>query len=258
MKLDKALAADGEKLRALTGQDHGPWSVPYSEQGLRPEDFIRAARVPHSIKPGDYGPWTIERRQANDSILAEMTPRARSVLASVGYGMVGFPDYTLLRRHTIATLQQNGGEVVMEDSWRELQRHLPIWLEAKGRVLITGLGLGCVVRGLLLNPEVEAIDVVELDPRIIALTKPTLDDPRVMIVQGDALKVAIWGEWDYAWHDLWCEPSADGSSRLQMLHAALMAKYRDHVRFKQGAWMFPRWAMRTVPASKVFGGKLCR
>jgi hypothetical protein len=64
-------------------------------------------------------------------------------------------------------LEQDDGrvyEVVMEDSPRELRRHLPIWMHAHGRVLVTGLGLGCVVRGLLASPHVEYIDVAKSTP----------------------------------------------------------------------------------------------
>jgi spermidine synthase len=52
----------------------------------------------------------------------------------------------------------------MEDTLSELRRHTPIFMRAKGRLLVTGLGLG-VVRGLLAKPEVEHIDVVEIDRR---------------------------------------------------------------------------------------------
>jgi hypothetical protein len=36
----------------------------------------------------------------------------------------------------------------MNDFPQELKKHLDFVLRARGRVLVTGLGLGCVVRGL--------------------------------------------------------------------------------------------------------------
>src|SRR6185295_15069938 len=69
--------------------------------------------------------------------------------------------YTFLYRLTDATLHHDPpGEVVMEDTPFELQTHLGFVMHARGRVLVTGLGLGCVIRGLLANPSVEHITCI--------------------------------------------------------------------------------------------------
>jgi hypothetical protein len=128
----------------------------------------------------------------------------------------------------------------MEDSAPELRRHLPIWMRASGRVLITGLGLGCVVRGLLANPQVSYIDVVEIDADILrVIGKEFRKSSRIKLHHRDALTIEFpkYKKWDYAWHDLWME---EGNSKLQVLHAELMARFRERVRYQQGAWAFPR------------------
>jgi spermidine synthase len=149
----------------------------------------------------------------------------------------------LLRRWSYKSLHENEGEVVMEDSRHELQKHLAIWLNATGRVLVTGLGLGCVVRGLLASPQVEHITVVELDPQILRIVGHEFQfNPRVTLIRGDALTVQLTGQFDYAWHDLW----TDGDEHLQVLHAKLLARFRDQCRI-QGAWNLPRHFKRAMP-----------
>jgi hypothetical protein len=195
---------------------------------MRPNDYMLAARVPDSVQPQEVGAlWVIERVAFKDP---------------VAISLVGFPSQTVLRRWTEATIMR-GGEIVMEDSARELRKHLPIWMVAYGRVLITGLGLGCVVRGLLAKPEVTHIDVVELDADIIRAIGPEFaDNPRVTIHHADALEFpADFAEWNFAWHDIWCE----GNSGLDLLHARLFGRFARSV-MHQGAWAFPRWAARKL------------
>lgn len=210
---------------------------------MTPSDFLEAARVPRSLEPQTFGLWTIERRRAGETILGEL-----STDLGLPYGLVGWPDYTLLRRLTLASmhLEHVGGEVVMGDSLRELRHHLPIWLTARGRVLKTGLGLGCVVRGLLANPAVEHVDVVEIDADICRIIGAEFsDNPHVTLHHADALSWDFGARrWDYAWHDL----HSFDDRHLQLMHAELMARYLPAVAaHRQGAWAFPRETSRALP-----------
>lgn len=190
--------------------------------------FMDAARVPPTLAPQTFGLWAIQRVGPDPVIEA----------------FAGYPTVTMLRRTTLGTLHLEGGEVVMEDSQRELRKHLPIWMSARGRVLVTGLGLGCVVRGLLASRQVEHIDVVEIDPGIVAVVGPELAaDPRVHIHLADALEFPI-SKYDFAWHDLWTDRSAD-EPHLQCVHAKLIKRYWGAAK-RQGAWNFPRSVSRRL------------
>lgn len=208
---------------------------------MRPIDYLRAARCPPSLLPQEFGLWTITKKYA-----PEEEP-ARSMFRV----LIGGDTQTALERAVRVTtpvhpdfadevITCGRGEIVMEDSHVELKRHLPIWLAAHGRVLVTGLGLGCVVRGLLASPNVSHIDVIEIDPDIALIVgEEFVGNPRVTLKIGDALTLEPPGErWDFAWHDIWCEGSG-----LQKLHLELMGRYRDRVP-AQGAWMLPRFAKR--------------
>lgn len=199
---------------------------------MTPQDYIEAARVPRTILPQKFGLWSIERIPAGGQLVSPTQ-------FAINYARCGFPDYTILRHYTLACEMSHDAEIVMEDSRYELRKHLPIWIAARGRVLVTGLGLGCVVRGLLAKPDVDQIDVVEIDDDILRVIGPEFaKNPRVNLHHGDALKIDLPGKFDFAWHDLWKE--GDG---LQRLHAKLFIKYLRQCG-PQGAWAFPRFAAR--------------
>lgn len=160
---------------------------------MQTEAYLSAARCPPTLVPQAFGLWEIQRRERPPQEPAGATFRL----------LVGADHQTALCRMTEATLHQESGEVVMEDSLQELRRHMPVWLAARGRVLVTGLGLGCVVRGLLASPHVSHIDVIEIDRDILRIVGAEFSgNPRVRLIHDDALTCELpEGRWDIAWHD---------------------------------------------------------
>ncbi len=195
---------------------------------MTPESIIDACRVPETVPCCHRGIWEIRRQDVKYAY--------RKYLGQ-------YPSMTVLLKTTMATLHLDHGDVVMEDSERELKRHLPILLAAKGRILVSGLGLGCVVRGLLANPHVQHIDVVEIDDTILDLVGPEFrDNGRVTLHHADALKIK-WPRgkrWDFAWHDI-----HDDDGHLSLLH-----RYR-HCCHRQGAWMLPRFVKKLWPRELI-------
>ena len=65
-----------------------------------------------------------------------------------------------------------------------------------GRVLLLGAGDGLVLREILRWPTVQTVDLIELDPAVLALARRhplvqqlhqgSLDDPRLTVHHGDA------------------------------------------------------------------------
>ncbi len=157
--------------------------------------------------------------------------------------------YTQLFHLTTATLDKEPpGEVVMEDTPFELSKHLNFILRASGRILVTGLGLGCVVRGLLSNPAVEHVTCIEKSKDVLKLVQPFMPTERLTIIQADALE---WTKnnplrFDCAWHDLWTDRE-QGEPHLDVWHLKLMFNCRKMVRF-QGAWAFNREIRRKLRA----------
>lgn len=175
---------------------------------------------------------------------------AREVTAPKDGRMVKVPagTYTQLWRWTRETVQKRldsgagePGELVMTDSPDELNTHLAFMLRARGRVLITGLGLGCVVRGCLANPAVEHVVCIERDTEVIRMVKPHMPD-RCTVIQADAVRWARNNlprqRFDCAWHDLWSDPDKD-EPHLAVTHSSLFVACHGAVQF-QGAWAFPK------------------
>ena len=193
---------------------------------------IMTAMKAGTVPAGESGLWTIEKvtlQQANESVRGT-TP----VVVPAG-------TYTYLKRLTTATMFANPpGEIVMEDTPFELRTHLQFALQAHGRVLITGLGLGCIARGVLANPAVTDVTVVERSPDVLKLVRPYMPTERLTIIEADAIR---WTKrnripFDCAWHDLWTDREK-GEPHLDKWHAALLLNCRATVR-RQGAWSFDR------------------
>jgi hypothetical protein len=155
---------------------------------------------------------------------------------------------TLRRRATAEEVRDNhaGADLwtpVMSDTPAEIQGHFHAIAFGTGRVLVHGLGLGCVVSALLAKPDVTHIDVVEFDPEIVTTIGPYYDDPRVAIHRGDALTYD-WPDdarWDYAWHDIWSHISDRNLNPEEAEHGIsygmLFDRFADRVG-DQGAWAY--------------------
>jgi hypothetical protein len=153
--------------------------------------------------------------------------------------------YTQLWCQTEATMHLPYGVLVMQDTPEELATHLDFMLRANGRVLITGLGLGCVLRGCLANPNVESCTVVERDPHVLNLVAPHLPRDRFEIVKADATAYVAdmpANTFDCAWHDLWNDPARD-EDHLQVIHSGLICACTGKIAM-QGAWAFPHYLKR--------------
>jgi hypothetical protein len=128
----------------------------------------------------------------------------------------------------------------MSDTRAEIMEHGPIlnklWLaeEFQGvSVLINGLGLGVIARAAVINPGVERVDVVEINPKIAELVGPLIPSPKLHIHVANAFNIR-WPKgttWDLAWHDIW--PTISDENLPQM--AALHRKYGHRVGW-QGSW----------------------
>lgn len=129
----------------------------------------------------------------------------------------------------------------MTDTPDERRDHLPAvyaMAERGGRVLINGLGLGCVVGAALSFDHVERVDVVEINPDVIAAIGPHyLNDPRVVIYEEDAFEFSMQrsrqdARWDVVWHDIWPTICGDNLPEIMRLRRAFACRAGW-----QGAWV---------------------
>lgn len=206
--------------------------------------LLKAARADH-IPVAHSGPWHIKKIPQTSKLDVPM-PNAFGRRIWIEPGL-----HTYLYRYTEATLHTHG-DLVMKDTRDELETHLDFMLKARGRVLITGLGLGCVARGCLANPRVESVTVIERDPDVLRLVRPHFLTPAARLAQAGRYCIieACAIEWakntaerfDCAWHDLWSDPDAQ-EAHLSVIHSELLSLLCERVDF-QGAWAFPRTCKR--------------
>lgn len=195
-------------------------------------DAMKADRIP----AGWSGLWFITKASLTESTLSVRHTKPVNVPPG---------QYTFLYRVTDSTLYDDPpGEVVMEDTPFELQTHLGFVLQARGRILVTGLGLGCVVRGLLANPDVDHVLCIENSRNVLELIEPHMPSERLTIVEADALEWTAKNKepFDCAWHDLWTDRAA-GEPHLDHWHAALLMNCRRTIK-RQGAWAFDKQIKR--------------
>lgn len=143
----------------MTGNPHAPialvWDQPrqyYKSIGLDlPEQKKGRARIDHHVfEPGVRIPVVSIR----NALLMGMKPASLTT-----------PD-----RYRIINLHQ--GQVMwMSDSPQEVEQHVRQLANARGHVLVGGLGIGLAVSILATNPEVKSITVVEKSADIIAMVR---------------------------------------------------------------------------------------
>lgn len=159
----------------------------------------------------------------------------------------------------IYTMMKTKSTLWMSDTNAEARDHRQPYYKAKElgakRVLINGLGLGCILNAILSLDTVEHVDVVEFDPRVIKLVAPTYaNDPRVNIIEADAYVQAknwpVGTHWDVAWHDIWPNINEDNLPEMARLHRS----YGRRVTW-QGSWakdILESERRRTVSAPRRF------
>lgn len=204
--------------------------------------ILKSARA-ESIPEGHSGYWFIHKRKVKTD--TPSTHHGRDVICPAG-------TYTYLWRITDSGLAAGvPGDIVMEDTPFEIKTHMNFMLRANGNVLVTGLGLGCVVRGLLANPNVEHVTCIEKEKDVLDLVQPHMPTDRLTIIHADALEWTRKNKelFDFAWHDLWtCEESGEPS--LSFWHAECLMNCRSRVKY-QGAWAFPRSFQRFIKTKGV-------
>jgi hypothetical protein len=183
-------------------------------------NFQEICRV--DLPSGVSGIWKVEKfKFPEDNITQSSNPEIML------YAMASRPIppgiYTRLMRWTKMNAG-SGWKVIMSDTPPEIKDHYKVLSEARirgGRVLINGLGLGMVLKGVLSSPDVTCVDVVENSPDVIKLVAPAyLTDPRVNIHQGDAYNIE-WDEgtrWNVVWHDIWDDIRPDNLPEMKILH----------------------------------------
>ena len=131
------------------------------------------------------------------------------------------------------TRLHRGHTLVMSDTPAEMRDHYAPVRNASGICLINGLGIGMVLKNILLKPDVTKVYVIEISQELIDLVSPYYDDPRVEFICCDAYEYQPPKgiRYNMVWHDIWDTICEDNLPEMTKLHR----KYGRRTDW-QGSW----------------------
>ena len=161
------------------------------------------------IPEGERGEWRIENFEVTEA------QASRYNINCHGRPMFAGRYQRLMR----------GRAVVMSNTPQELNDHKPLIRNAKGHVLVNGLGLGIIASQVVVNEEVEHITIIEISEDVISLVAPTLQgrldlDDKITIIHADAFtyKPPKGIRYGAVWHDIWDAICSDNLEGMKKLH----------------------------------------
>jgi len=112
------------------------------------------------------------------------------------------------------------GSVVMSNTPDEISDFSRFARQAKGSILINGLGLGVLLKALLDKEDITDITVIEKSEDVIKLVANHYTDSRLNIIQADAFEyIPPKGKrYNYVWHDIWNDICTDNLKEMIILH----------------------------------------
>ena len=187
-----------------------------------------------TVPEGKSGIWSVEKFTVSQRD-AKFFNLRQAINSHRGYRPISHGKYTRLAR-------EGAWDAIMTDTPAEIRDHLDPIYEAKGYILINGLGLGVVLNACLKKKEVEHCTVVEKSEDVIKLVAPhyykKFGHKRLTIVQDDAftfnqpkLIKPPSGKFDMVWHDLWDNICVDNLPE----YTKLKRRYAKRTRW-QGCW----------------------
>jgi hypothetical protein len=126
------------------------------------------------------------------------------------------------------------GSLWMSDTDMEKRTNEGFVINAKGDVLIAGLGIGLIIAAVIDNPEVKSITVIERYQEVIDLVLPYLPgNSKLKVIAAD---INTWApepsqKFDTIYFDIWATISAGNYSEMKLLSR----KFRKYL--SKGGWL---------------------
>lgn len=162
-------------------------------------------KVEINVPDGKRGNWEVQSFDVEKQELSQMISMFKTGRA------VPEGRYKKLMRN---------GECIMSNTPDEICDFSRFVRNARGHVLLNGLGLGVVLKALLDREQVTYITVIEQSADVIALVSPTYSNKRVEIIHGDAFdyKPSKGVRYGAVWHDIWDNICGDNLPEMHKLH----------------------------------------
>lgn len=138
-----------------------------------------------------------------------------------------------LPEKAVPFLYKRGNPVpIMPGNQSMRTRHNIFMAQARGDVLLTGLGFGMIANAAARLPQVNSVTVVEIDKHLVRMMQPQLL-PKVKVEIADAWRWTPRFDhlYDVIWHDIWSELNI---AVVLSSHLDIMGRYGAWL--KDGGW----------------------
>lgn len=105
----------------------------------------------------------------------------------------------------------------MSNTLMEVVTHKEAINQAKGNILVAGLGLGMFLTAIKDKKEVTKITVVEKSSDIIKLIGKYYQDEKIEIINEDIFNFKTDDEFDLIWIDIWADICSDNLKEMEKL-----------------------------------------
>lgn len=172
---------------------------------------VKYADVKKYLPPIDGQRFKIEHFELSKERVEREKMQA---MFSGSYGEV----YSLKPGKYIKLIDKEYHDIVMSDTPMELDTNREFVENAKGRILIGGLGLGLILLTVMKKPEVKEIVVVEKYQEVIDLVGKNLPlNKKVKLLLGDIMEYPIEKGFDTIYFDIWNNICADNWDDMKVL-----------------------------------------
>lgn len=151
-------------------------------EGKKLQKRVEAMKNPHKLDEDfkrlvNYSPINIKEKKVGEYLILREVKKKGELLTVISTRNAFMMGYTptkikLEEDRIIHKLCLNDGSLLMSDSPQEMFLQYPAYKQAKGRVLVGGLGLGIISLLMAQKKEVKEIIVIEKSKEIISMTKP--------------------------------------------------------------------------------------
>lgn len=184
------------------------------------------------VRPGELGVAKVVHHKVTEQERSHMSMRA-----AFGHPDEFTPDEIIVQLFI-------RGQLMMSTTRHERETNLDVMMNAKGRVLIAGLGLGMILPYMLRSHKVEHITVIELEDDVVDLVGPQigqLDERRwshkLSFGLGDInnWKPQRGQRFETIYFDIWPNVCEDNRPEITKLKRRF-AKYLSGAGHWMGAW----------------------
>ncbi len=130
----------------------------------------------------------------------------------------------------VQLIDKDAGQCVMSNTYMEEVTNSNFVYDAKGDILIAGLGLGLIVQLIQDKSQVNSILIIEKYQEVIDLVSSQIKfNSKVQIIQGDIFEYSSNKKFDVIYFDIWNTICADNYSEMKKLNM----KFRSYKKSKE-------------------------